>query len=42
MSRTAIITGGARGIGEAITRKLHSLGYNVLVNYNTSEERALN
>ena len=40
MNRTAIVTGGARGIGEAITRKLHSLGYNVLVNYNTSEERA--
>jgi len=41
MSRTAIVTGGARGIGEAITRRLHSLGYNVLVNYNTSEERAI-
>ena len=40
MNRTAIVTGGARGIGEAITRKLYSLGYNVLVNYNTSEERA--
>lgn len=42
MNRTAIVTGGARGIGEAITRKLYSLGYNVLVNYNTSEERATN
>ena len=40
MNRTAIVTGGARGIGEAITRKLYSLGYNVLVNYNTSEEKA--
>lgn len=41
MNRTAIVTGGARGIGEAITRKLYSMGYNVLVNYNTSEEKAL-
>ena len=41
MNRTAIVTGGARGIGEAISRKLHELGYNVLINYYTSDARAV-
>ena len=31
--KTAVITGGSRGIGEAITYKLASLGANVAVIY---------
>lgn len=31
--KTAIITGGTRGIGEAITKLLHSKGFNVVVTY---------
>lgn len=39
--KTILITGAAKGIGEAIARKFASLEYNVLVNYNTSEKKAL-
>ena len=39
--KTVLITGAAKGIGEAIARKFASLEYNVLVNYNTSEKKAL-
>ncbi len=31
MARIAVVTGGARGIGEAITRRLHADGYQVVV-----------
>lgn len=41
MSKTAVITGGSRGIGKAISEKLASDGYNIVVNYNSSEKRAL-
>ena len=40
MGNVALITGGARGIGAAITRALASAGWSVLINYHTSEEAA--
>ncbi|MBU1145706.1 MAG: 3-oxoacyl-[acyl-carrier-protein] reductase [Firmicutes bacterium] len=40
--KTALITGGANGIGEAITYKLSSLGATVIINYNTSAIKATN
>ena len=36
----ALVTGGSRGIGRAISIKLVSLGYHVLVNYKTNREEA--
>lgn len=36
----AIVTGGARGIGRAITKKLSADGHSVVVNYNRSAEPA--
>jgi len=38
--KTVLITGATRGIGEAIARAFLSSGYNVIINYNTSEEKA--
>ena len=38
--KTAIVTGGARGIGKAIAFKLGSLGANVVVNYSGSQSAA--
>lgn len=40
MSKTAIVTGGSRGIGAAIVEMLAQGGYNVVINYNKSEEKA--
>ena len=40
MSRVAIVTGGTRGIGEAISLALRDLGYTVAANYAGNEERA--
>ena len=40
MNKTVIVTGGAKGIGEAIVKEFASLGYNVCINYNTSEKKA--
>lgn len=37
----ALITGGSRGIGRAISLKLSEQGYYVLINYCTNEEEAL-
>src|SRR4030042_2907063 len=36
----ALVTGGSRGIGRAISVKLVSLGYHVLVNYKSNEAEA--
>ena len=38
--KTALVTGGARGIGAAIAEKLKKSGYNVVINYFSSEESA--
>ena len=40
--KTVIVTGGSRGIGAAIVKELASSGYNVVLNYNKSEEAAKN
>lgn len=40
MNKTAIVTGGSRGIGAAIVSFLALEGYNVVLNYNKSEEIA--
>ena len=39
--KTAIVTGGAGGIGAAVVKKLCAAGYSVAIVYNTSEEKAL-
>ncbi len=40
MNKNVIVTGGSRGIGEAIVRILAESGCNVVLNYNKSEEKA--
>jgi len=40
MSKVAIITGGSRGIGKALTLKLGELGYNVVINYRSESSKA--
>ncbi|WP_341633278.1 acetoacetyl-CoA reductase [Sphingomonas agri] len=40
MARVAIVTGGTRGIGEAISMALRDLGLSVAANYAGNEERA--
>ncbi|MFN4165012.1 MAG: acetoacetyl-CoA reductase [Ferrovibrio sp.] len=40
MSRVAIVTGGTRGIGAAISKLLHQNGYKVAANYAGNAERA--
>ena len=39
--KTALVTGGAKGIGEAICVELAKDGYNIALNYNSSEKEAL-
>lgn len=41
MAKNAIITGGSRGIGEAMTLKLGEMGYNVAINYRSESSKAL-
>ena len=41
MNRNVLVTGGSRGIGEAIVRLLAESGHNVVLNYNKSEEKAI-
>lgn len=38
--KTVIVTGGSRGIGAAIVKELAKKNYNVILNYNNSEETA--
>ena len=40
MARVAIVTGGTRGIGAAISRALKNAGYKVAANYAGNDERA--
>lgn len=39
-SRTALVTGGAKGIGRACCEQLAAAGSNVAVNYLSSEDAA--
>ncbi|MCD8010456.1 MAG: SDR family oxidoreductase [Lachnospiraceae bacterium] len=39
--KTAIITGGSRGIGEAMTLRLAEMGYRVVINYRSDSSKAL-
>lgn len=39
--KAALVTGGSRGIGRAVSKRLASDGYYVLVNYRSGEEEAL-
>jgi len=40
MSKVAIVTGGTRGIGESISKKLKSDGLTVIANYGSNDEAA--
>ena len=39
-NKTALVTGGSRGIGKAICLELAQQGYNILINYSKSEKEA--
>jgi 3-oxoacyl-[acyl-carrier protein] reductase len=39
--KTALVTGGSRGIGRAVTISLANMGYHVLINYVSNEAAAL-
>ena len=39
--KTAIVTGGSRGIGESIVMKLGEMGYNIIINYNSDKSKQL-
>ena len=39
--KSALITGGSRGIGKAICIKLAEMGYYILINYKSNKEEAL-
>ncbi len=40
MSKTAVVTGGSRGIGKAIALKLAKEGYDIALNYASNDEAA--
>ena len=40
MARVAVVTGGTRGIGEAISMALEKAGYEVAANYAGNDDRA--
>lgn len=42
MNRTVLVTGASRGIGAEIARQFGKTGYNVAINYNKSENSAIN
>lgn len=41
MSKVALITGSGRGIGKQIAITLAKAGYNIIINYNNSKDKAL-
>ena len=41
MNKTVLITGSSRGIGAAAAELFYKNGYNVVINYNSSEKEAL-
>ena len=41
MKKTVLVTGGAKGIGKQISKDFARLGYNVCINYNSSENDAI-
>ena len=40
MARVAVVTGGSRGIGEAISKGLKAAGYKVAATYHGNDEAA--
>ena len=38
MSKTAVVTGGSRGIGKAISVKLAQEGYDIAINYASNDD----
>lgn len=40
MNKNVLVTGGTRGIGEAISREFAKKGYNIIINYVKSDEKA--
>ena len=42
MNKSVLVTGGTRGIGEAISREFAKKGYNLIINYVNSNENAQN
>ncbi len=41
MAKTAIVTGGSRGLGEGMIKKLAEMGYNVVANYVSDRSKPL-
>lgn len=42
MNKSVLVTGGTRGIGEAISREFAKKGYDIIINFANSEEKANN
>lgn len=40
MNKNVLVTGGTRGIGEAISREFAKKGYDIIINYVKSKEKA--